>query len=165
METKNKKDVVSYIIETNDFNSEVPEDNYEYWDEISCRSSLEEARAEYVKQLATHNTLRLVQETRTVISQFYDPPRIIDELERGLKGAEERIRKYLTTRILKEIGQDYFCNIQLTNGDTLTEIIFDIDRKAIEAIIYGPDECYSKELSQLSIEDQLTILKAVAEKH
>ena len=32
METKNKKEVVSYLIETHDFNSGVPEDNY--WDEI-----------------------------------------------------------------------------------------------------------------------------------
>ena len=68
----NKKDVVNYIIETHDPNSGVPEDPY--WDEISCRSTLEEARAEYQRRLATHGTLRLVQVTRTVIAQFYRTP-------------------------------------------------------------------------------------------
>lgn len=159
----NKKDVVNYIIETHDFNSGVPEDPY--WDEISCRSSLEEARAEYQRQLATHDTLRLVQVTRRTIAQYCNSQKFIGELERGLKGAEECIRKYLAIRILKEIGQNYFCDIQLTNGDTLTEMRFDIDHDTIEAIMYGPNKYYSRELSQLSIEDQLTILKTVTEKH
>ena len=89
METKDKKDVVNYIIETHDFNpiSEGPywdEANCRcsleedpYWDEITCKSSLEEARAEYVKLLAKYDTLRIVQETRTVVSQFYKTPKSV----------------------------------------------------------------------------------------
>ena len=68
METKNKKEVVSYLIETHDFNSGVPEDNY--WDEIGRKGSLDEAKAEYEKKLATHDTLRLVRETRTIIYKY-----------------------------------------------------------------------------------------------
>lgn len=54
METKDKKDVVNYIIETHDDNSGVPVDNG--WDEIYCEDSLDKAKAEYERQLATHDT-------------------------------------------------------------------------------------------------------------
>lgn len=71
METKDKKDVVNYIIETHDFNPGVPMDDG--WNEIDCKGTLEEARARYVKLLAKYGPLRIVKETRIVISQFYNP--------------------------------------------------------------------------------------------
>ena len=166
METKDKKEIVMYYtIETQDSNSRIPEDNYEDWDEISSCKSLDAAKAEYGRQLATHDTLRLVQVTRTTITQSYKARKFISELEQGLKGVEEHIRECLVKFLKNADCRDYFCNIQLTNGDTLTEMTFDIDHETMEVIIYGRDNGYSKELSQLSIEDQLTILKVVAEKH
>ena len=63
--------------------------------------------------------------------------------------------------------REYSCNIQLTNNDTLIEMDLDTDHEAAEVLIYaiicGPNECYSRELSQLSIEDQLTILNTIYE--
>ena len=63
--------------------------------------------------------------------------------------------------------REYFCNIQLTNGDTLIEMDLDSGHEAAEVLIYaiicGPNDCYSRELSQLSIEDQLTILNTIYE--
>ncbi len=59
--------------------------------------------------------------------------------------------------------REYSCDIQLTNGDTLTEM--DLDTDGTEAFIYvviqGPNDCYSSDLCQLSIKDQLTILNAI----
>ena len=69
METKDKKEVVNYVIETHDFNSGVLMDDG--WDEIDCKGSLDGAKAEYEKQLAKHGTLRIVKETRTVITQLH----------------------------------------------------------------------------------------------
>lgn len=61
--------------------------------------------------------------------------------------------------------REYYCDIQLTNGDTLIEM--DLDTEATKAPIYvvicGPSNNYFRELSQLSIKDQLTILKEVTE--
>lgn len=154
---------VNYIIETHDFNSGVPMDDG--WDEIGCKGTLEEARAEYVKQLATHNTLRLVQETRTVIAQFCKAPEFIGELEQNINEVSKRIHDYLVTFLKNTANQDYFCDIQLTDGNMLTEMILDIDGLTIEVIIYGCNDYYPRDLNQLSIEDQLTIIKAVAENH
>lgn len=44
METKDKKDVVNYIIETHDFNFGIPMDDG--WNEIDCKGTLDEAKAE-----------------------------------------------------------------------------------------------------------------------
>lgn len=63
--------------------------------------------------------------------------------------------------------REYSCNIKLTNGDTLIEMDLDTDHETTEALIYaiicGPDDCYYRELSRLSIEDQLAILNAIYE--
>lgn len=164
METKDKKSVANYYtIETRDLRSGTPEWCYWDWDEIDRRDNLDEAKAEYEKRLATHDTLRLVQVTFTTVAQSYKTPRFIGELEQSLNEVEERIYKYLV-KFLKNVDlQDYTCDIQLTNGDMVTEMILDADREAIEVVICGPDEHYSCELGLLSTEDRLTILKAVAE--
>ena len=47
----------------------------------------------------------------------------------------------------------------------LTEMVLDIDHEAIEVIIYGHNDYCPCDLSKLSIEDQLIIIKAVAENH
>ena len=61
--------------------------------------------------------------------------------------------------------REYFCRIQLPNGGMLVEM--DLDTDGAEALIYaiicGPHGCYSRELSQLSIEDQLTIFSTIYE--
>ena len=63
--------------------------------------------------------------------------------------------------------REYSCGIQLTNGDTLIEMDLDSGHEATEALIYaiicGPNDCYSRELSQLSIEDQLAIFNTIYE--
>lgn len=113
METKNKKEVVSYLIETHDFNSGVPEDNY--WDEIDCKGSLDEAKAEYEKQLATHDTLRLVRETRTIIKQSCkasELPKFISEIEQSLDEVSKRVHDCLLSiedqlTILKAITKNW----------------------------------------------------------
>ena len=152
---------INYIIETHDFNSGVPTDDG--WDEINCKGSLCEAQAEYEKQLATHDTLRIVRETRTVIAQFCKAPKIISEFEQSLNETSKYIYDYLVTFLKNTANRDYFCDIQLTDGNMLTEMILDIDGLTIEVIIYGCNDYYPRNLNQLSIEDQLTIVKAVAE--
>ena len=154
---------INYIIETQDFNSGVPMDDC--WDEIDCKGTLEEAEAEYQRQLATHDTLRIVQETRTVIAQFCKAPKFIGELEQSLNEVSKRVHDYLVTVLKNTANQDYFCDIQLTNGDMLTEMVLDIDHEAIEVIIYGHNDYCPCDLSKLSIEDQLIIIKAVDENH
>ena len=152
---------INYIIETHDSNSGVPGDNG--WDEINRKGSLCEAQAEYEKQLATHDTLRIVRETRTIIAQFCKAPKIIGELEQNINEVSKRIHDYLATFLKTRERQCYSCDIQLTDGNMLTEMILDIDHEAIEVIIYGHNDYYPRDLNQLSIEDQLTIVKAVAE--
>ena len=162
METKDKKEVANYIIETHDFNSGVPMDDG--WDEIDCKGTLDKALDEYEKQLAKHDTLRIVKETRTVITQSCKAQKFIGELEQNINEVSKRVHDYLVTVLKNTTNQDYFCNIQLTDDDILTEMTLDIDHEAIEVIIYGRNDCYSRDLGQLHIDDQLTILKAVAEK-
>lgn len=164
METKDKKLVANYYtIETRDFRSGTPELNYWDWDEIGSRDSLDDAKAEYKKQLAAHDTLRLVQVTFTTIEQSYKTPRFISELKQSLNEVNRRVREYLI-KFLKNVGiQDYPCAIQLTNGDRASELILDNSRRAIEVVIWGPDGYYSRELGLLSTEDKLAILNAIAE--
>lgn len=163
METKDKKDVVNYIIETHDFNSGVPMDDG--WAEIDCKGTLDEARAEYVKQLATHGTLRIVQETRTIISQFYKAPKFICDFERSSKETSMYIHDYLVT-FLKNLGYQedpkrryYVCNILIANAEVVTELSLSNDGQTIRVSLYSRDTPIK--LSQLSIEDQITIFKAV----
>lgn len=165
METKDKKAVVSYYtIETQDFNSRISEDNYEDWAEISSCKSLDAAKAEYGRQLATHDTLRLVQVTRITIEQSHKAKKFIGELKQSLRGIDEHIRVYLIRFFKNTDSWDHFCNIPLTNGDTITEIIFNNDHDTLEFIIHGPEGTYYKELHQLFIEDQLIVLEAITEK-
>lgn len=80
METKDKKDVVNYIIETHDFNSGTIEDNL--WTEIGRKDALDEAKVLYEKLLTTHDTLRLVQETHTIIAQSCKPRNLLTSLSK-----------------------------------------------------------------------------------
>lgn len=154
---------INYIIETHDFNSGVPGDDG--WDEINCKGSLCEAQAEYEKQLATHDTLRIVRETRTIIAQFCKVPKIIGELEQNINEVSKRIHDYLATFLKTRERQCYSCDIQLTDGDAVNELSLSNDGQTIEVIIYGRNDYYPRDLNQLSIEDQLTIIKAAAENH
>lgn len=95
METKDKKDVVNYIIETHDLNSGVPMDSG--WDEIDCKGTLEEARAEYEKKLTTYDTLRIVRKTRTIMAQSCKVQKLTNELEQSLNEVRKRVHDYLVT--------------------------------------------------------------------
>ena len=159
METKDKKDVVNYIIETHDFNSGVPMDDD--WDEIDCKGTLEEAKAEYEKQLATHDTLRVVRETRTVITQSYKVPKFVSEFEQSLNEASKRIHDYLATFLKIKKSLSYGCDIQIANGEAATELSLSNDGQTIKVSLY--QRSIPVRLGQLSIEDQITILKAVIE--
>ena len=150
---------INYIIETHDFNSGVPTDDG--WDEINCKGSLCEANAEYVKQLATHDTLRIVRETRVIIAQFCKAPKIISEFEQSLNETSKYIYDYLVTFLKTREHSCYSCDIQIANGDAVNELSLSNDGQTIKVSLYWQD--MSIKLSQLSIEDQLTIVKAVAE--
>lgn len=163
METKDKKEVVNYVIETHDFNSGVPMDDG--WDEIDCKGTLDKALDEYEKQLAKHDTLRIVKETRTIITQSYNVPKFVGELEQSLKGAEERVHDYLV-KFFEDLGYQedperryYVCDIPIANGEAVTKLSLSYDNQTIEVRLYWHD--IPVKLSSLSIEDQLTIVKAV----
>lgn len=178
METKDKKDVVNYIIETHDF-SPITEGPYwdeinggssldedPYWVKIGCKKDLEEARAEYVKQLANYGTLRIVQETRTVMSQFYDTPKIISEInkfEQGLKEVEKHIPDYICDYFVVFFGElrcrSYVCDIPIMNDKTVTELSLSDDDQIVRVQLDYQNT--PLELSSLSIEDQIIIFKAV----
>lgn len=165
METKDKKQVASYYtIETRDLRSGTHPEDYWDWDEIDRRENFDDAKAKYEKQLATRDTLRLVKVTFTTVAQFYKTPRFLGELEQSLNETRERIREYLVNFLKNVSLQDYLCDIQLTYGDIVTEMVLDVDHETIKVVIWAHDDSYSRELGQLSVEDQLTILKAVAEK-
>lgn len=152
---------INYIIETHDFNSGVPMDDG--WDEISHKGSLCEANAEYEKQLATHDTLRIVRETRTIIAQFCRAPKIISEFEQSLNETSKYIYDYLVTFLKTRECPCYSCDIQIANGDAVNELSLSNDGLTIKVSLYSRNT--PLKLSQLSIEDQLTIVKAVAENH
>lgn len=150
---------INYIIETHDPNSGVLGDDG--WDEITCKGSLCEAQAEYEKQLATHDTLRIVRETRVIIAQFCKVPKIISEFEQSLNETSKYIYDYLVTFLKTRECPYYSCDIQITNGEAVTELSLSNDDLTIKVSSYQQD--IPIKLSQLSIEDQLTIVKAVAE--
>ena len=159
MESKDKKDVVNYIIETHDFNSGNLNDNQ--WDEIVCRSSLDEAKAAYTKLLATHDTLRIVQETHTIIAQSCKAQKLIDELEQSLNEVTEKAYNYLVTFLETVDSQFHSCDIQLTNDTKVVEMALDDISQSIKVIMFTHNKRCSYDLRQLSIKDQITILKAV----
>ncbi len=162
METKDKKSVVTYYsIETRDLRPGIFEEDYWDWDEIDCKNTLDEAKAAYEKQLTTSSTLRLVQVTRTTIVQSYKTPKFIGDLERNLNETRENVYDCLVA-FLKTVGhQDYTCAIPIAHGDTVTELSLDYGNRTIWVRVCSRDT--PLDLSQLSIEDQLTILKAVPE--
>lgn len=163
METKDKKDVVNYIIETHDDNSGVPMDDC--WDEIDCKGTLEEARAEYEKKLTTYDTLRIVRETRTVIAQSCKVQKLTSELEQSLNEVSKHIHDYLVT-FFEDLGyqedperQYYVCDIPIMNGEVVTELSLSNDGQTIQVSLYSRDT--PLKLNWLSIEDQLIIIKAL----
>ena len=159
MESKDKKDVVNYIIETHDFNSGNLEDNL--WTEIGRKDALDEAKAAYTKLLATHDTLRLVQETHTIIAQSCKAQKLIDELEQSLNEITEKAYNYLVT-FLETVGSQYYsCNIRLTNDNKVVEMVLNNRPQSIKVIMFTHNKRRSCDLCQLSIKDQITILKAV----
>lgn len=160
METKDKKEVVNYYtIETRDFRSETPEESYWDWDEISRKDSLDKATVEYEKQLATHETLRLVQVTHTTIAQFCKAPKIISEFEQSLNETSKYIYDYLVTFLKTRERRHYVCYIPIANDEVVTELSLSNDGQTIQVSLYFRDT--PLKLSQLSIEDQLIIIKAL----
>lgn len=159
MESKDKKDVVNYIIETHDFNSGNLDDNL--WDEIGCKSSYDEAKVLYEKLLTTHDTLRLVQETHTIIAQSCKAQKLIDELEQSLNEVTEKTYNYLVTFLETVDSQYYSCDIRLTNGNKVVEMVLNNRPQSIEVIMFTHNKRCSYDLRQLPIKDQITILKEV----
>lgn len=159
MKTKDEKDVVSYSIETHDFNSGNLEDNL--WTEIGRKDALDEAKVLYTKLLATHDTLRIVQETHTIIAQFCKARKLIDELEQSLNEITEKAYNYLVTFLETVDSQYYSCDIRLTNGNKVVEMVLNNRPQSIEVIMFTHNKRCSCDLRQLSIKDQITILKEV----
>lgn len=163
METKDEKAVVNYIIETHDYNSGVPMDGS--WDEIDCKGTLEEARAEYEKKLTTYDTLRIVRETRTTITQSCKVQKLTSELEQNLNEVSKRVHDYLV-KFFEDLGHQedperryYVCDIPIMNDEVVTELSLSNDGQTIQVSLYSRDT--PLKLSWLSIEDQLIIIKAL----
>ena len=78
----NKKSVVTYYaIETRDFRPKTSKESYWDWDEIGRKDTLDEANAEYEKQLAMYDTLRLVKVIHTTIVRTCKAPRFTGGLD------------------------------------------------------------------------------------
>lgn len=159
METKDKKEVVNYYtIETRDFRSGVPE-SYWDWDEIDRKNTLDEATAEYNRQFAVRNTIRLVQVTHTTIAQSCLIPKFISDFEQSLDKTRKHVYDYLAEFLKTRECLGYSCDIPIANDEVVTELSLSNDGRTIKVSLYSRDTPIK--LSQLSIEDQLIILEEV----
>ena len=85
-------------------------------------------------------------------------------MDKKQNDANKHIYKCMLEFFENTTHKNGLCDIQLTDGRIVTEVLSDIGR-TIKVTIYEPntDKCYTREFNSLSTKDQLTILKAIVQ--